>query len=116
MGMYYEAYCAYGILVQRPGGVDFDMIESMDTGGTRENDLMRENNVGHLLAGNYDRDMLFLVTDSHSVDLGTYAIIDNESIRQFDYEGNNQRLKNVVDALGLEILSGPGWILVPDLS
>lgn len=115
MGMYYDSYVAYGALVQRPGDVDFDLIEAMDTGGSRENDIMKKYSIGHLLAGHYDRDMLFIVTQSHSVSLGRYEMIDQVKMKNFDYINHYTRVMEGVNELGLEIIDGPGWILVPDL-
>lgn len=116
MGMYYEAYVAYGALIQRPDYVDYDMIENMDTAGTRENEIMTKYKLKHLIAGNYDRDMFFLVTASESVKLGSYVMINDISMKNFNYVDNSSRILDGAEELGLEILDGPGWVLVPDLS
>jgi hypothetical protein len=116
MGYYHSSYFAYGALVAKPADVDYDLIEFMDIEGEEANDIMKKYGLGHLLAGNYDRDMLFIVTKCHSVDLGKYEMINQQRMKDFDYVNNYTRVMEGIRELGLEVIDGPGWILIPDMS
>lgn len=113
MGMYHSTYFAYGIHipVDGPAWKETDRIE-------QELPKHKEHcpDVGHLEAGNYDADMVFLVTTSQEISLGNYGHANLATAEQCGQW--NTQLAFAVQALGysgLE-LAAPGWLCVPDLS
>ena len=81
--------------------------------------------LGHITAGNYDRDELFLVAgprfdpndeSTHiEVRLGSWRRVDQARFQK-DVAIWDDLLSKVVSAAGYTGLDKPGWIVVPDLS
>lgn len=112
--MYHSAYFAFGAKIAEnayDSGIDFEEFE----GGGRWNATLFSYDVGWLMAGNYDRDKLFLTTYCESVDLGSYARVDPFSLghQENDWKHN---LQMVADECGFELLEEPAWFFIPDLS
>jgi hypothetical protein len=114
MGMYHSAYFAYGIHIPTAESA-WAEGDRIDTELANHKD--RCPNVGHLTAGDYDRDMLFLVTKSDEIRLGDYGRASTATAEQ---RANwDLQLANAIQALGygdLPDLEAPGWICVPDVS
>lgn len=114
MGMYHSTYFAYGLHIptQEAAWAEGDRIDT-----EIRNHRDRCPDVGHLAAGDYDRDLLFLVTSSTEIRLGTYGQATEATAEQ---RANwDLQLANAIQALGygdLPDLPAPGWICVPDLS
>lgn len=104
MGMYHSAYFAYGVRI--PDGADIEELE----------DGLRGGSVGYLTAGNYDRDMAFLVTECSSVDLGEFKSVFPESFLRAERDGWDAALRKAAEQLGVTPLTEPAWFFVPDLS
>ncbi|MFF1686062.1 hypothetical protein [Streptomyces sp. NPDC058254] len=114
MGYYHSTYFAYGlrIPVDAHPWAETDRIDE-------ELKAVRDQcpDVGHLTAGDYDRDMLFLVTKSNRVDLGEYGRASSATPEQRADWG--RQLANAVDHLGyghIRDLDAPSWLCIPDLS
>lgn len=119
MGYIHSSYAFYGVHVpssQYKGyapeeGERLDgVIKSVSTvGGPR---------VGHVSAGPYDDDMLFLcvVPDGWDVEveLGAFRSFRCEK-HQEDLPGWDRALSRVAAAAGYRNLEEPGWIVVPSL-
>lgn len=114
MGMYYDASFAYGAKVAEPNQVDYEMYENAETPDTEEYQICKRYGVHFMLAGHYDRDMLFLVKFSHTVSLGTYKCLTKGSFVSTD--DMSRDVQQAAEELGLPIQDGPGYLLVPDLS
>lgn len=114
MGMYYDAKFAYGAKVADPADVDWGKFENAETSGTKEYEICKKYGVHFMLAGNYDRDMLFLVKFSNSVSLGGYKVLTRGSFVKTD--DMDEDVRNAAKELGYPVLDGPGYILVADLS
>lgn len=114
MGMYHSTYFAYGIHIPVDGPA-WSETDRIDTELAAVKDLCPD--VGHLTAGDYDRDMLFLVTESDEIELGKYGRATTATPEQrADWD---RQLANAVDHLGyghLRDLEAPGWLCIPDLS
>jgi hypothetical protein len=114
MGYHHSTYFAYGIHipVEAPAWKETDRID-------KELAKLKElcPDVGHLAAGDYDRDMVFLVTDCQEIDLGKYG---RANLATADQCGEwDTQLAFAVHALGysnLPDLQAPGWLCIPDLS
>lgn len=114
MGYYQSTYFAYGlrIPVEGPAWKETDRLD-------KELPKLKDRcpDVGHLAAGDYDRDMVFLVTDSQEIELGSYGWANTATAEQ---RANwDTQLAHAVLALGyseLPDLAAPGWLCVPDLS
>ncbi|MGW4883390.1 hypothetical protein [Streptomyces murinus] len=112
--MYHSTYFAYGlrIPIEGPAWEETDRLD-------KELPHHKEScpDVGHLSAGNYDCDMLFLVTSCDEIKLGDYGRQAAASAdKQADWD---RQLTNAVEQLGyghLRDLVAPGWLCVPDLS
>lgn len=113
MGMYHSTYFAYGIHipVEGPAWRETERIDEV-----LKDHKDRCPDVGHLEAGDYDRDMVFLVTSSQEVKLGEYGRANVASAQQCG-EWCTQ-LAFAVEALGYSgmDLAAPGWLCVPDVS
>ncbi len=105
MGMYHSAYFAYGIQIP---DTDHEVLEEKLKGIDGE--------VGFLHAGDYDRDMTFLVTKCEEVSLGNYEVVTPQTATVAQYEAWGGQIREVAAALGLDEIPEPGWLLIPDLS
>ncbi|MEU2120023.1 hypothetical protein ABZ567_31300 [Streptomyces sp. NPDC016459] len=114
MGMYHSTYFAYGLRIPLDvhPWTETDRIDA-ELGAVKS----QCPDVGHLSAGDYDRDMLFLVTQSDEIALGEYgraALATPEQRADWD-----RQLRTAVDHLGYghpQDLEEPGWLCIPDLS
>ncbi|MFH9413991.1 hypothetical protein [Streptomyces rochei] len=116
MGYYHSTYFAYGIHIPLPDGTPaWTETDRIDTELTKLKDRCPD--VGHLEAGHYDADMVFLVTKADTIPLGQYGRASTATAEQ---RANwDLQLANAVHALGysnIPDLDAPGWICVPDLS
>jgi hypothetical protein len=103
MGMYHSTYFAYGFQIP-------------DTNPQRLEDADLGEGVGYLLAGDYDRDMTFLVTECIDVQLGDHRKVTPDSFQQPEIEAWNTALTEAAARLGVHTGFEPGWFVVPDLS
>jgi hypothetical protein len=113
MGYYHSTYFAYGVHVPN--------VDSAWQEADRADDALPKikatcPDVGHLCAGNYDRDRFFLVTKSEEVSLGKYAHVTPQTATPEQIADWDRQLAAAVKALGYTDTSAPGWIVVPDLS
>lgn len=71
--------------------------------------------LGHLSAGDYDRDQLFLIAsetdETLEVELGSFMVLS-----EVDVEGRAEAIKALAEAAGYRDLAEPGWLIVPDVS
>lgn len=117
MGMYYDAYVLYGVKIADPSEVDFELYENLnEVEESREYQIAKKHGVHLVLAGHYDRDMMFLATTSTSVTLGHYKLITERNFKPEIVEESRQRVLAALKELELEAQTEPGWFLVPDLS
>lgn len=122
--MYYSAYAFFGIHVPRdqweqPSGTvraESDRLDLILSAARAKDDRLKD--VGHLSAGGYDQDMLFLCASGKDqgieASLGTYrrfSFPDVETARIW-IEG----LQVLALEAGYSGLEAPAWIAVPDLS
>lgn len=120
MGMYQSTYHAFGVHVPRylyePGGpwteterLD-ELIAELGLGDT---------GLGHLTAGNYDRDELFLVVvrdgEDCEVKLGSFAIRRPKPFTH-NQDPRPGLIARLAEAAGYGDLGEPGWLVIPDVS
>ena len=114
MGMYHSTYFAYGLRIPI-GAHPWTETDRLDAELAKLKDRCPD--VGHLTAGDYDRDMLFLVTESDEIALGKYGRATVATAEQrADWD---RQLANAVHHLGygqLPDLEAPGWLCIPDVS
>jgi hypothetical protein len=71
--------------------------------------------LGHLSAGQYDRDELFLIAsgpgETLEVELGSFMVLS-----EVDVTGRAEAIKALAEAAGYTSLAEPGWLIVPDCS
>lgn len=114
MGYYQSAYFAYGLHIPVDGPA-WQESERIDT--ELQKLKPRCPDIGFLTAGDYDRDMVFLVTKSDEVQLGSYGRGSESTAEQ--RASWDAQLAAAVHALGLgetPDLEPPGWLCIPDLS
>lgn len=113
MGYYHSAYFAYGIHIPTDNqAATWAETERLDTELPKLRDRCPD--VGHLSAGDYDRDQLFLTTKCDEIPLGQYGRASTATAEQ---RANwDLQLANAVHALGYRDLTAPGWLCIPDLS
>jgi hypothetical protein len=104
MGMYYEAYFAYGVRI--PDDTDLDALE----------EKLRGSGVGYLHAGHYDRDMVFLTTECKSADLGSFEVVRPNSFSGEAFAAWDEALRDAAERLGVTPVTEPAFFVVPDLS
>ncbi|WP_189451980.1 hypothetical protein [Streptomyces abikoensis] len=105
--MLHKTYFAYGI-----------RIPDTDT-GQLENLLAQQDPdsvVGFLHAGDYDRNMTFLVTECREVKVGAYETVTPQPVAGEQCAAWNRQLLSAAAALGITDPSAPSWLVVPDLS
>lgn len=71
--------------------------------------------LGHLSAGEYDQDELFLIASGPGeyveVTLGTFMVL-----AEVDVTGRAGAVKALAEAAGYSGLAEPGWLVIPDCS
>jgi hypothetical protein len=72
--------------------------------------------VRHLTAGDYDRDMFFLVTRSRVLEPGEFEHITPQAASAEQIADWDRQLIAAAMALGYRATSAPGWLVVPDCS
>ena len=113
MGMYHTTYFAFGGKIADNAFEHMDLVEKFEPEG-EFHAVLSSYDVGYLIAGDYDRDKLFLTTACESVDLGKYMRVspDVHGV-EADWTHN---LQMVADEIGVELLENPAWFVVLDLS
>ncbi|MFG2225356.1 hypothetical protein [Streptomyces sp. NPDC048644] len=114
MGYYHSSYFAYGLRIPTDAHL-WDETDRIDRVLATIKD--RCPNVGHLTAGAYDDDMLFLVAECNAVSLGEYGRAASATAEQ--RASWDHQLAHAVHHLGYGSISGleaPGWLCVPDLA
>lgn len=113
MGYYHSTYLAYGIYIP----LNSHPWEEGERADRVLADLKTQcPDVGHLAAGDYDRDHFFLVTESTEIELGNFKHVTPQSVSPEQLIEWNRQLITAAKALGYENPGEPGWISVPDLS
>lgn len=107
MGFSRATYFAYGI---RIADTPSDVLDAA------LNALPEDTRPGYLLAGNYDQDMTFLVTEHREIKLGTFELVTPESFNRYERPAWDVALRIAAEHIGVEALSEPGWFTVPDMS
>lgn len=117
MGMSTSAYHFYGVNIpadqwlERWAGAEGELIDVAINAVKAD-----APDVGYITAGDYDRDMLFLCIrqgGSVEVELGTFKVVRPSALPD---PGWDAQLLAVVQSLGYQQTSEPGWITVPDVS
>ena len=113
MGYYHSTYFAYGIHIPIKGA-PWAESERADENLPALKDRCPD--VGHLSAGDYDRDHFFLVTKCTEVDLGSFEHVTPNTASADQLADWNRQLAIAAEVLGYTNASEPGWFVVPDLS
>jgi len=112
MGMQHSTYFAFGAkIAQDAYAVDW---EELEPGGIWHPTLMAYD-VGFLMAGDYDRDMMFLTSYCKRVEPGWYERINAFEIN-IQVLGCQHNLRSVAAEIGHPLIEEPSWFVVPDLS
>lgn len=118
MGYSQEAYVAYGVYIPLdPYAQDEAGLlttEQVDQALSVPTVKIECPEVGHLSAGDLDRDKFFLVTQCDSAELGQYIRL----IPNVDTEDWNHQLAHLIDTMGWSglDLEPPSWFVVSDFS
>ena len=122
MVMWHSTYHAFGVHVPEDKFVTMHAYQETEwlDGLINHTTALRGTGVGHLSAGNYDRDMLFLVVvpedESCQVDLGEFKLspampLDFEQIEEW-----TSLIQQLAELAGYGDLGTPGWLTIPDVS
>lgn len=127
MGFDHSTYVGYGVHVpsDRYEGYADDESERIDA-FLRSFSTPDHARVGHLTAGGYDRNELFIICGpkydpknplTHSeVELGTHRKFPASWFLNYERREWDTYLRQVVSALGYGDLGEPGWLVIPDVS
>lgn len=121
MGMSHAAYLVYGVHVPAEKFTEGHLYSETDKLDSLINETpgMDAAGVGHLTAGNYDRDHLFLAVTPEDwdaeVELGTFRVIRADTFAEHRLLWD-EHLDHLAALAGYEGLERPGWIVVPDES
>ncbi|WP_031514806.1 hypothetical protein [Streptomyces sp. NRRL F-5123] len=113
MGFSRSTYFAYGLRINTD---QYAWVESEHAEAELPKIKADCPDVGHLSAGDYDRDMFFLVTKCNEVDLGEYEHVTPQSATAEQLADWDRQLVAAAMALGYKDTSAPGWLVVPDCS
>jgi hypothetical protein len=108
MGTQHSTYFAYGARIT---DLDPDALQT----ALKALKETRGFSVGYLHAGDYDADMTFLVTECTEIDLGEYQDVTPQAAPD-QYATWDGQIRYACDALGIDPMHQPGWLVVPDLS
>lgn len=113
MGFDHSTYFAYGIHVT----TDRYAWHESDHAETELPKIKKDcPDVGYLTAGDYDRDMFFLVTRSNEVGLGKFEHVTPQTASPEQIADWDRQLIAAAMALGYRDTSAPGWLVIPDCS
>lgn len=101
MGTSHTTYLAFGIQIP-------------DTDPEELREKLHGSGLGYLHAGDYDKGMTFLVTECHTVNLGTFRIIRPEVHPTEQVAEWTRMLRDGATRLGIINMRPPGWFVVPD--
>jgi hypothetical protein len=109
MGMSHSTYFAYGVNIPftDPDSLE-DALADGETAGFPE--------VGHLQAGDYDRDKTFLVTECTEIELGTFARVAAFRVDDAQLADWDAQLRAAAVVVGITGHLKPEWLVVPDCS
>lgn len=108
MGYYQSAYVAFGAEL---AGEAYPLWHRMEE--DHEFDFSRYPELGHLLAGPYDNDFLFLTTFCEEAELGEYKRILWDADQEADW---SRQIRYFAEENGLTLAGPPGWFVVSDLA
>lgn len=117
MTIYHSTYAAYGVHVPREQYFTQHIqteAEWLDV-VIKNTPELKGQGLGHLSAGPYDRDELFLVLSPEGEDVEVVSelfrvLTDKEAA------GRASKIKALAKAAGYDGLAEPGWLVVPDES
>lgn len=112
MGMDRNTYFAFGAKIAE-NAYDLDW-EKFEPGGLWH-PILFTYDVNFLMAGDHDRDKMFLTTFCKQVEYGTYERVNPFSLGSEENEWKFQ-LQMVADQIGMELLEEPAWFVIPDVS
>lgn len=127
MGIDVTTYVAYGVHVpsDRYQGSAWNQTDLIDE-ARKSIETPPHVSLGHLTAGSYERDELFLCCSrpydrddplTHAdVELGTHRVYPASWFSSVERREWDHYLKLLIDELGYGDLGEPGWIVVPDES
>lgn len=120
MGIFHTTYFFYGVHVPREKYVtDRQYRETEFLDGVIRTIPDRRNILGHVTAGDYDSDELFLCAspkdDDIETELGTFKVVQSHT-RAMEVTEWDRLLAQLIEKAGYEGLDEPGWIVVPDAS
>jgi len=120
MAVYHSAYFGYGVHVPADRYMTQYQTDETDLLDRIIHEADTKGIVGHLLAGNYDRDELFLLCSDPGehveVALGNWRHVPRSTGRDPKLTEWDALLAKVIEAAGYGDLGEPGWIVVPDAS
>lgn len=117
MGFSRSTYFAYGVHVPLiEDRYAWAEAEHCDAVLMRHKDRLPD--VGHLSAGDYDADRLFITTQCQTVEYGEWMHVTPQSHTAEQLAAWDRQLSDAVDLLGYgdRAVSAPGWLCIPDLS
>ncbi|QBZ73491.1 hypothetical protein SEA_MISCHIEF19_6 [Streptomyces phage Mischief19] len=125
MGFSHSTYYGYGVHVPTERFVAEHKHTWAETDRIDEGGLLSHpgtERIGHLSAGDYDRDMLFLVAsdpgDEHEVKLGSFVTLQPHT-KAHSLPVWDEQLRVAWERCGYGPggdMPEPGWLVVPDLS
>ncbi|MER7726411.1 hypothetical protein [Streptomyces sp. NPDC096323] len=118
MGFDHSTYFAYGVHVESPDEYAQPRADRINKALTEHPDRHQFPNVGTLTAGDYDADMLFLVTECKETALGTFAHVTPQTRTVEQAAEWTRQLTAAAAALGIPSAdhSEAGWLSIPDVS
>jgi hypothetical protein len=112
VGIHTSAYLAYGARVTGVRyGDDLDEPLATYNAAVTYADPHRDS-VGHLAAGSYDNDKLYLVTYCAEADLGEPERLTVDDLNSAHPPHWDRHLAAAAKACGVQMLSTPGWLLI----
>lgn len=125
MSIDHSAYLVYGVPVPEDRyhvGTFADTESGWVDAVIKHTPGLDSERLGHLTAGDYDENHLFLTYDlpgwegkSAEVELGSYVVLGIGSFSP-DAHLANEQLRLLAEAAQYGVLDEPGWIVVPDAS
>ncbi|MFD7410636.1 hypothetical protein [Kitasatospora purpeofusca] len=112
MGIHTSAYLAYGAPITGVRyGDDLDKPLATYNAAVIYPDQHRDS-VGHLEAGSYDNDKLYLVTYCAEADLGDPERLAADDLNPLHSSFWDEHLRAAAKACGVGLMSAPGWLLI----
>lgn len=112
MRIYASAYLAYGI---KAGELSTVQENDLDAAIKQANKEFPGANLGHLQAGRFDKQEMYLVGETVGVEAGEFQTVELSGLASLGHHHTILAIGQVVENLEMDNKTAPAWMLICDV-